>query len=154
MNRSNGLRMVGLGINGSCGFSVRILTSACPSPILTNVFHQTWSDSTRSSIRTSRFRIYDFPSSIRFGCSNICSVGFFLLMCGMIWLNCCYFLINRIGNLLGEQNARRAGVASNSSIMMAFTIGCMSRYAQSLLNLSCAVQNGDDRCKHADNVWF
>ena len=44
-------------------------------------FHQTWPDSTPSSIYTSRFVIYDLPSSIRFGSSNICSVGFFLLMC-------------------------------------------------------------------------
>ena len=59
MNRSNGYRMVGLGISGSCGFSVRILASGCPSLMLTNVFHQTWSDSTCSSIHTSRFRSFD-----------------------------------------------------------------------------------------------
>ena len=126
MNRSNGFRMVGLGINDSCGFSVRILSSSCFSPMLTNVFHQIWSESTRSSIRTYRFFVYDFPSSIRFEYGNICSVSFFLLMCDTNWL--IYFLFTRIGNLLGEKNARRAGVASNASMMMAFTIGCFLRY--------------------------
>ena len=52
----------------------------------------------------------------------------------------CYFLLTRVGNLLGEKNARRAGVASNASMMIAFMIGCVFRYARSHLNLSCAIQ--------------
>ena len=40
--------------------------------------------------------------------------------------------MTRIGNLLGEKNARRAGVASNTSIMMAFTVGCIWRYVRFL----------------------
>ena len=62
--------------------------------------------------------------------------------------------MTRIGNLLGEKNARRAGVASKMSIMMAFMIGCIWRYARSLLNLGCSVQNGDDRSKYADDDCF
>ena len=41
-----------------------------------------------------------------------------------------------------------------SSIIKAFTIGFIWRYARSLLNLSCAVQNGDDRSKYADDGCF
>ena len=72
-------------------------------------------------------------------------------MCGTIWFTCFHILMTRIGNLLGEKNARRAGVASNTSIIMAFTVGCIWRYARSFLNLSCAIQNGDDRSKHTDD---
>ena len=147
--------MVGLGTIGSCGVSVRILTSICPSLMLTNIFHQTWPDGTRSSMRTSRFGIYDFPGSIRFGFSSICSVGLFLLlMCRTTWFTCHNFLTTRIGNLLGEMNARRANVASNTSIMMAFTVGCIWRYARSLLILSFAIQSVDDWSKYPNNVWF
>ena len=87
--------MVGLGINGSRGFSVRSSSPVPPplNPMLTIVFfHQTWSDSTRSSIYTFSFRIYDLSSSVRFGHGNICSVSFFffflfflILMCGTIY---------------------------------------------------------------------
>ena len=43
-----------------------------------------------------------------------------------------------IGNLLGEKNAKRAGVTSDTSIVIAFIIGCIWRYVP-----SCANENGD-----------
>ena len=84
MNRSNRFRMVGLGISCSCSFSVRF--SPAPAPAYANnMIHQTWSDSARSSICTSRLCIFDLPSPVRIGCSNIRSVGFLSFILFSFW---------------------------------------------------------------------
>ena len=57
--------------------------------------------------------------------------------------------IIRIGNLLGEKNAKRAGVTSDTSIVIAFIIGCIWRYVP-----SCANENGDDFRKRILITFF
>ena len=155
VNRSNGYGMVGLGTSSSCGFSVSILTSACPSPMLMNVFYQTWSDSTRSSINTSRFCSFNQPSSICLGCSNSCSVGLFLLIHCTTWFTCCYFLFQEL-EIFSERKMLdvhvwhqiRPSWWRSRSVLFG---GSLDQFLISVAPYKMAML---ERSKHADVVWF
>ncbi len=65
----------------------------------------------------------DIPGSIRTVYRFVCQVSYYFRFAAK-WLNRV-----RIGNLLGESNAHRAGVASKTSLLMSLLLSGISWYA-------------------------
>ena len=122
--RSNGIGVVGMGVNWARRVFVSIHNLSQFS--LTDAPPKAGPSSTCHTIRPSSFRINDLSSAFRIGSSHFRAVCTpFIPLCAVI----AYPDPCRIGNLLGEQKAKRAGMAAKTSIIMALLLSMISRHA-------------------------